>query len=65
MLKSNHNAIHQFMLGVYFTAGLAICGMMVNHTVASELPLVKQAIPALPAGTLFDQDTAVYNHFIQ
>jgi hypothetical protein len=65
MLKSNQNSIYQFMAGVYFTAGLAICGMMVNRSIASELLLVKQNFPAIHTGNSFDKDTAIYNHFIQ
>ena len=65
MLKSNHNGIHQFMVLFYFTAGLAICGMMVNHSIASELPMVKQGFPVLHTINHLENDTAVYNHFIQ
>ena len=65
MLKNNHSAIHQFMVLVYFTAGLAICGMMANRSIPSDLPITSNSILLLNMNQYVDKDTVIYNHFIQ
>ncbi len=55
--------MQQFMVLVYFTAALAICGIMANRSNTPEMSSVKQN--RLLYNGYTDRDTIIYNHFTQ